>query len=575
MGIPIPIFDPQRPGAPGSRLESLFASTLGAATGVWILGWNLCAQGAGVAVPAIEVDGTARPLPSSSRVVVPEAFHRVAFRLSTGAGAEPAAKRLRYRLEGADSDWRDPVSEMTVTLQTQLDGGSVVDSTRQAVRGESPGWEGNPATAPWASHSLELLVTEAAPLVRITLSSADFEGNTNTLGFLAADRVQIRLERPGQPSRTIDVPQDTGDQLERPLGTPDAWTRLGENQDIARILWRSEPENRPVLLLDDRDLKGAAGWSSKPVPLEVQPGDRLILEFHTAHSVGAGGECVTESYSRLSPGKYTLRVAATDTRGTPTGEETELPLFIQPPLVKRVSFWLSIAGLVSGVLAWVLRRRLQTFFRARQARSGNAQIPAQKQAPTTRGIQDELGAALTQVAILSSLAERTPATARTTGPSAAKAPGSSPGDPGSVEDLAWAMNPANNTLEHFVEYLCEFANASLNAAGIRFLLEAPAILPDARLNATERHQLFLAAKEALRNSIKMGGATEVRLRIQVVGSQLRLQIEDNGPGLPRQSVPSEGDSMESRMDRVGGSFSRLNRPGTGSCVELSIGVRFP
>jgi signal transduction histidine kinase len=126
-----------------------------------------------------------------------------------------------------------------------------------------------------------------------------------------------------------------------------------------------------------------------------------------------------------------------------------------------------------------------------------------------------------------------------------------------------------------VEYLCEFANASLNAAGIRFLLEAPAILPDARLNATERHQLFLAAKEALRNSIKMGGATEVRLRIQVVGSQLRLQIEDNGPGLPRQSVPSEGDSMESRMDRVGGSFSRLNRPGTGSCVELSLGVRFP
>ena len=575
MGIPIPIFDPHRPGAAGSRLANLSASTLRAAMGVWILGWNLCALGAGVAIRAIEVDGIARALPSASRVVVPEAFDRVGFWLSTGAGAEPAAKRLRYRLEGADSGWRDPVSEMTVTLETRLDGESVVDSTRQAVRGESPGWAGNPATAPWASHSMELLATEAASLVRITLSSADSKGNTNTLGFLAADRIQIRLERPGQPPRTINVPQDTGDQLERPLGTPDAWTRLGDSQGIARILWRSEPENRPVLLLDDRNLKGSASWSSKPVPLEVQPGDRLILEWRTAHSVGAGGECITSPYSRLAPGKYTLRVAATDTRGTPTGEETALPLLIQPPLVKRVSFWLPIAGLVSGVLAWVLRRRLQTFFRSRRAPSGTAQIPAQKQTPTMRGIQDELGAALTQVAILSSLAERAPATAGATDPLAAKPLGSSPGDPRSVEELAWAMNPVNNTLEHFVEYLCEFANASLNAAGIRFLLEAPAILPDARLNANERHQLFLAAKEALRNAIRIGGATEVRLRIQVVGSQLRLQIEDNGPGLPRQSLDSDADTMESRMDRVGGSFSRLNRPGTGSCVELSLGVRFP
>lgn len=570
MGIPPAIFDRQRTGAAVSAFARLPLPAL-----ALILGFNLCAQGAGFSIPAIEVNGTVRPLPPATRVVLPETFDRVAFWLSTGAGSEPVAKRLRYRLEGADAEWRDPVSEMTVVLQTQREGGSVVNSTRHAVRGSSPGWQGNPATAPWASRSMELLVTEAAPLVRITLSSADFKGNTNTLGFLAADRIQIRLERPGRPQRTIDVPQDTGDQLERPLGTPDAWTRLGENQEIARILWRSEQETRPVLLLDDRDLKGSAGWFSKPVPLEVKPGDRLILEWSTAHSIGAGGECVTEPYSRLSPGKYTLRVAATDTRGTPTGEQTELPMLIQPPLVKRVSFWLPIAGLISGVLAWALRGRLQRLFQALRQPSKNAQIRAQKKTPSMPGIQDELGATLTKVAILSNLAERAHADARATGPSAAKPPGSSPGDPRAVDELAWAMNPANDTLEHFVEYLCEFANDTLNAAGIRFLLEAPAILPDARLNANERHQLFLVGKEALCNAIKREGVSEVRLRIQVVGSQLRLQIEDNGPGLPRQSVPSDSDSMESRMDRVGGSFSRLNRPGAGSCVELSLGVRFP
>ncbi len=580
MGTPLPIFDRKRADPHVSGLWRLFLLTRsiltrGAASGAWFLACNLCALGAGISIPAIEVNGVLRPLPSATLVTVPEASGNVAFWLSSGAGTEPAAKRLRYRLEGVDSGWRDPASEMKVILQTQLDGGSVVNGTRQAVRGESPGWEGNPATAPWTSRTLELVVTEAASHVRVTFTSADFKGNANTLGFVAADRVRLRLQRPGQPPRTVDVPQETGEQMERPLGTPDAWTRQGENRGIARILWRSEPENRPVLLLDDRDLKGSAGWSSKPVPLEVEPGDRLTLEWRTAYSVGAGGECVTENYSRLSAGKYTLRVAATDTRGAPIGEETKLILLIQPPLAQRTSFWMAIAGLGGSVLAWASRRRLQCLFQSRRAPSGNAQIPAQKQARSMRGIQDELGATLTQVAILSTLEDRAPAKADESGQSATDRSESSPTDPRLADDLAWAINPANDTLEHFVEYLCEFANAALNTAGIRFLLEAPAILPDGRLNSNQRHQLFLAAKEALYSAVQSGGTSEVRLRIQVVGSQLRLQIEDNSRGLPSQSTPSAAGRMESHMDRVGGSVSRLNRPGVGSCVELSLRVRFP
>jgi hypothetical protein len=509
------------------------------------------------------------------RVVVPERFDRVAFWLSSGAGNDQAVRRLRYRLEGVDVAWRDPVSEMTVILQTQSNGGAVINSTRQAIRGESPGWEGNPATAPWASRTLELAVTEAASEVRIGFTSADFKENSNTLGFLAADRVQLRLERSGQLVQTIAVPHESGDQMERPLGTPDAWTREGSTQGIARILWRGEPEHRPILLLDDRDIKGAEGWFSKPVKLEMRPGDRLTLEWRTAYSVGSGGECVTEPYSGLSAGKYTLHVAAADTRGTPTGEEAEQTLVIQPPLAKRTSFWLTIGGLLGGVLAWASRARWQQFLKTRRAQPQRTQDATTKQRRNLTGIPEDLGATLTQVAILSTLESRAQRAAVKSGQSTEVSLEPSAADPKQVNELAWAMNPANETLEHFVEYLCEFANNSLKEAGIRFLLEAPALMPDCRLNANQRHQLFLAAKEAMGGAANSAGASEVRLRIQVVGSQLRIQIEDNGRGQPPQSLASDPASMASRMDRVGGSFSWSHRPGAGSCVELSLGVRFP
>jgi hypothetical protein len=565
----------QQTGSGVSGLARLRLATLWTAAGAWIFGCELCAFGAAVSIPAVEINGRMRPIQSPTRVVVPERFDRVAFWLSPGAGTEQATRRLRYRLEGVDVAWRDPVSEMTVILQTQSDGGAVINSARQAIRGESSGWEGNPATAPWVPRTLELAVTEAASEVRIGFTSTDFKGNSNTLGFLAVDRVQLRLERSGQLVQTIEVPHESGDQMERPLGTPHAWTREGRTPGIARILWRGEPEHRPILLLDDRDIKGSEGWFSKPLRLEMWPGDRLTMEWRTAYSVGSGGDCVTEPYSGLSAGKYTLHVAATDTRGTPTGEEAEQDLVIQPPLAKRTSVWLTIGGLLGGVLAWASRARWQQFLKARRAQSQRPRSSAPKQRRNLPGIPDDLGATLTQVAILSTLEGSSQNAAVKSGQSPGAALELSTADPKQVNELAWAMNPANETLEHFVEYLCEFANTSLKEAGIRFLLEAPALMPDCRLNANQRHQLFLAAKEALGGAANSAGTSEVRLRIQVVGSQLRLHIEDNGRGQPPQSVASDPASMASRMDRVGGSFSRSHRPGAGSCVELSLGVRFP
>jgi signal transduction histidine kinase len=50
------------------------------------------------------------------------------------------------------------------------------------------------------------------------------------------------------------------------------------------------------------------------------------------------------------------------------------------------------------------------------------------------------------------------------------------------------------------------------------------------LTTTQRHGVFLAAREALNNIVKRSGATEVQLRISVIEDLLEIRIRDNSRG---------------------------------------------
>ena len=150
-----------------------------------------------------------------------------------------------------------------------------------------------------------------------------------------------------------------------------------------------------------------------------------------------------------------------------------------------------------------------------------------------------------------------------------------------LNQIVWAVNPANDTLEQFTSHICKFAQDYLSLAGIRCRLDVPDFVPHYPLPAPERHNLFLATKEALHNIVKHAQAGQVWLRLKLDADVLTLLIEDDGKGCDAETVTVPpvgmvGDglaNMQQRMDQLGGRFAQQSRPGNGTTVRLILPLR--
>ena len=78
----------------------------------------------------------------------------------------------------------------------------------------------------------------------------------------------------------------------------------------------------------------------------------------------------------------------------------------------------------------------------------------------------------------------------------------------SLDEIVWAVNPQNDTLEHVASYIGQYAEEYFQMTGIQCELDIPAQLPSYPLSSQMRHHLFLATHEALTNILKHSGATQ-------------------------------------------------------------------
>jgi signal transduction histidine kinase len=146
-----------------------------------------------------------------------------------------------------------------------------------------------------------------------------------------------------------------------------------------------------------------------------------------------------------------------------------------------------------------------------------------------------------------------------------------------VDEIVWALNPANDTLERFVNYLTQSAENFLDASGVAVRLEIPTGLPAVVVPGKTRHLLFLAALEAMHNAVKHANASVVRLQLRVTGHQLHLAIEDNGCGFVQDDAVADGTheglaNMNRRMREIGGVFLLTSRPGEGTRAEFDLNL---
>ncbi len=237
---------------------------------------------------------------------------------------------------------------------------------------------------------------------------------------------------------------------------------------------------------------------------------------------------------------------------------------------------LSVGALVAGV-RYATYRKLQS-----QLEILNRQRALERERTRiARDLHDDLGASLTRIALLSELAK-----ADLHQPELAKTHldqifTTVSGLTRELNEIVWAVNPANDSLEHFTNHICKFAQDYLSLAGIRCRLDFPESVPAYPMPSPERHSLFLAAKEALHNIVKHAEAGQVWIRLKIEQGVLLLLVEDDGKGwdteiltAASQTVVGHGlTNMQQRMEQLGGRFAQQSKPGNGTIVRLELPLR--
>lgn len=542
--------------------------------------WSLAGR-AELRITKIAVDGQETQLSVSSetgdgRSVAPLKLLSSAKTLSfTFEGGSESNKcvRLKYKLEGQDTKWIDPSSEMVVWLRLQDRDSNALAGNEIVLKGETPNWNGQPETAPMVSQSMSFVSPCAADRLNVYFIS---NGGVSVMGMAVLDDVYVTIERATDRTRkVIRYDLKDGKALDSPMGTPSNWIREGPRPEIAQLLKRSGDSANTVLYLHDTDIKKYGVWRTRDPREAVGPGDRVTLTYKIAHSIGRGGES-NAKYENLAQGNYWFRVAQVDVNGLRTGKELSFPVVVVPPMYYRAEFWLVISVVGSALLFLVARIVVWRKMQNRLRQSEHQRMLEAERARIARDIHDDLGATLAQIAMLSEMAEADEKLAKPVGTLLHDIFTRAHDTTRKLDEIVWALKPANDTLDHLVGYLCQFADKYLQLAGLHFRLDAPETLPPYTLTSGQRHNLFLTVKEALHNVVKHGRATEVWLHVGLTDNVLHLRIADNGSGqVPAPDAPlSRGSAnMKNRMEQLGGSYARTGTKGKGTTVELTLPLK--
>ena len=236
----------------------------------------------------------------------------------------------------------------------------------------------------------------------------------------------------------------------------------------------------------------------------------------------------------------------------------------------------SLISAAVGVMAlsalgwvWVLRRQvaergrqLELEIQERQFAERYGEIE-QERTRVAQDLHDELGATLTEISMLGTLA-RTPAL-----PPADrdlyldKLTDVSRAVVATLDEIVWAVNPKYDSVASLASYYSLFAQRFLNLAGIACRLEVAEIFPNAPLDSRLRHGIFLAFKEALNNAVRHSGASQILIAMEVVENQLKIAVVDNGRGFNQVDIMTGSDGLiniKGRMSKLGGHCEITSEP---------------
>ncbi|HEU5126126.1 MAG TPA: two-component regulator propeller domain-containing protein [Verrucomicrobiae bacterium] len=286
----------------------------------------------------------------------------------------------------------------------------------------------------------------------------------------------------------------------------------------------------------------------------------------------------TVHYNNLSPGRYRFQVLACNSDGVWNTKGASLSIVLLPHFWQTKWFLAFVALLFAGAVysaaryttKWRMQRKLELLKQQHAIERERGRI--------ARDIHDDLGSSLTRIMMLGERVQDEKDNRDELEIHVKKIVNCARETVQTLDEIVWAVNPENDTLDGLVAYINQYTSQFLESANITCRLEMPAEISTIRLSAEVRHDLFLTVKEALGNILKHSRATEVRVQISHNADSIEIVIEDNGCGFAENTNGSgrKGHGMENmrrRSENCGGKISVSSVSGKGTRITIRVPMR--
>ncbi|MFM6926285.1 MAG: tetratricopeptide repeat protein [Ferruginibacter sp.] len=148
-----------------------------------------------------------------------------------------------------------------------------------------------------------------------------------------------------------------------------------------------------------------------------------------------------------------------------------------------------------------------------------------------------------------------------------------------MNDIVWAINPRNDSMEKIIQRMESFAKPLAAARNMQFDLQHDDAVLSQPLTMDKRKNFYLIFKEAVNNAIKYSGAKLISSNIVVHGNALQLKVTDDGVGFNSEEELNAGKSslsgnglhnMQKRAQEMKGTLSIQSGPDHGTVIELTF-----
>ena len=303
------------------------------------------------------------------------------------------------------------------------------------------------------------------------------------------------------------------------------------------------------------------------------------------------------TFANLRPGSYRFLVRGVNSAGSASDAPAVVSFTILSPVWQRWWFILLAACAIAIAIIFLFRYRLSNLRRVNRAlaeaklaeeqlRKAREERLAEVEGVRARiatDLHDDIGASLTQIAILSEVAQAT----AVAGNGAVSEPLSRITDVsnelvGTMSDIVWAINPAKDHLSDLTQRMRRVAADLLSPKGIAVHFTSREEDRALTIKTNTRREVFLIFKESINNIARHAEPENVYIDIHIEHDLLLLRIRDDGRGFVsgpasfEDTFSSDGPSgngirnMRKRAAEMGGQYDIDSAPGRGTTTFLSL-----